>query len=439
LTRASRALLGAAIATHLLFLVSWRTGTLNPLFFDPVVTHGRRGWDFYALYQAGHNVLRGDSAYESDGSRIDVAVPGGTYTPYRYLPLTAYTLGAALSLLPPLWAYRLWVAFTELTLLACVALTWRIVPDPDRRARLAAMWLVYTPYYLELYMGQFSLVQGAFVFLMLLAAVGASLTARLDLPWIGSVLWKQNTALFAPLMARLGRWRALAGLAVLVTLTSLPYFLLVPGSAPAFLRNLQSDPPWFQLGNLGFRQLVFDAMWSAGDAWGFEISPAAYAAAQTAVVIVFLALPLAFTLLDPRPDVVRHLALWMCAYFLIYHHVWEHHYVMLLPVLVVLAMRGKGPWVWAIYALLALPTPYSLIDPQGRVAVLDAMRWTPIRPLWQDLAYHAAKALPTLALYLLLAWRIARPVAARWRAGRFYLWPLSTDDASTCPPRTARP
>ena len=146
MTRASRALLGAAIATHLLLLVSWRTGTLNPLFFDAVVTHGRRGWDFYALYQAGHNVLRGDSAYESDGTQIDVAIPDGTYTPYRYLPLTAYTLGAALNLLPPLWAYRLWVAFTELVLLACVALTWRIVPGPNRRARLAAMWLVYTPY-----------------------------------------------------------------------------------------------------------------------------------------------------------------------------------------------------------------------------------------------------------------------------------------------------
>lgn len=438
MTRASRALLGAAIATHLLLLVSWRTGTLNPLFFDAVVTQGRRGWDFYALYQAGHNVLRGDSAYESDGSRIEVVIPGGTYTPYRYLPLTAYTLGAALNLLPPRWAYRLWVAITEVTLLACLALTWRIVPNPNRRARLAAMWLVYTPYYLELYMGQFSFVQGALVFLMLLAAglrtaAYASLTARFDLPWIASVLWKQNTALFAPLMARLGRWRALAGLAALVALTSLPYFLLVPGSAAAFMRNLQSDPPWFQLGNLGFRQLVFDAMWSAGDVLGVEIPAASYAAAQTAVVVVFLALPLALTVLDPRPDVVRHLALWMSTYFLIYHHVWEHHYVMLLPVLVVLAMRAEGPWIWAIYALLALPTPYYLIDPQGQAAVLDAMRWTPIRPLWQDLAYHASKALPTLALYVLLAWRVARPVVARWREGQFYLWPLRTEDARPAP------
>ena len=61
----SRVLLGAAILIHLAMLLSWRTGTLNPLFFDATVTHGRRGWDFYALYQAGHNVLTGHSAYES--------------------------------------------------------------------------------------------------------------------------------------------------------------------------------------------------------------------------------------------------------------------------------------------------------------------------------------------------------------------------------------
>jgi hypothetical protein len=259
----------------------------------------------------------------------------------------------------------------------------------------------------------------------LLAAASAPWGARYDLPWVASVLWKQNTALFAPLMARLGRWRALGILTGLVAFTALPYFALVPGSAPAFLRNLESGSPWFQLGNLGFRQLVFDAMWSAGDVLGFEIPTSWYTAAQTAVVILFLALPLALTVLDPRPNVVYHLSLWMSTYFLIYHHVWEHHYVMILPVLVVLAMRERSPWWWVIYALLALPTPFYLIDPQGQVAVLDAMRWTPIRPLWQDLAYHASKALPVLALYCLLAWRIARPIVARWRARQFYLWPLA--------------
>ena len=74
--------------------------------------------------------------------------------------------------------------------------------------------------------------------------------------------------------------------------------------------------------------------------------------------------------------------------------------------------------------ILSLPTPFYAVDPQGQVAVLDAMRWTPIRPLWQDLWVHASKALPTLVLFSWLAWGIARPILADWRKGRFYLWPL---------------
>jgi hypothetical protein len=97
---------------------------------------------------------------------------------------------------------------------------------------------------------------------------------------------------------------------------------------------------------------------------------------------------------------------------------------MLLPVLVVLSMRRESGWLWAIYVLLALPTPFYLIDPHGQVAVMDAMRWTPIRPLWQDLAYHASKALPALLLYALLVWQIGAPIVRRWHKGEVTLWPL---------------
>ncbi len=422
--RTARAVLIIAVLVHLSFLVSWRTGALNPLFFDATVTHGRRGWDFYALYQAGHNALTGYSVYESDGSRIDMVIPGGTYTPFRYLPVVAYTLGALFNLVSPIWAYRLWVATVEVVLLVCVALTWRLVADPDRRARLTAMWLCYSPFYLEMYMGQFSLVQGAFVFVMLLFALRDQLDFRFDLAWVGSVLWKQNTALFVPLMARLGRWRALALVGLAVVLTCAPYFALYPGSLQAFGRNFVSGPPWFQLGNLGFRQLAFDALWAVGDTLGVEISPALHVGVQWGIALGFLGLSLSLTLLARRLNVVLHIALWTATFFLVYHHVWEHHYVMLLPVLVVLLMRRESLLLWVLYLFLALPTPFYLIDPHGRVAVLDAMRWTPIRPLWQDLVYHASKALPTLALYLWLVVQIGRPVVDEWRAGRFYLWPL---------------
>jgi hypothetical protein len=212
---------------------------------------------------------------------------------------------------------------------------------------------------------------------------------------------------------------------LLLLLTSGPYFLLVPGSLDAFMRNFASAPPWFQFGNLGFRQLVFDAMWSVGDLLDIEISDSFYVGAQRALVGFFLCVPAVLTVLDRRLDAVTHLSLWMATYFLAYHHVWEHHYVMALPVLVTLSMRDDSPWIWGVYVLLALPTPYCLIDPHRQVAVLDAMRWTPIRPLWQDVAYHASKAVPILVLYCVLAWRIFSPILHEWRQGRFYLWPLT--------------
>jgi hypothetical protein len=441
-SRVSRVLLGAAILVHLFILVSWRTGTLNPLFFDATVTHGVRAWDFYALYQAGHNVLTGHSAYQSDGAVIEVVIPGGTYTPFRYLPLSAYSLGVLLNAVPPRWAYRLWVAFVEGVLLACIVLTWHTATDPNKRARLAAMWLLYTPFYLELYMGQFSFVQGALVFVMLVLALREQIKWPFDLAWVGSVLWKQNTALFLPLMIRLRRWRALLLLALLITLTAVPYFALVPGSLDAFLGNFRGEPPWFQLGNLGFRQLVFDAQWSLGDVLGLEWPARSYQVVQWTVVALIVGVGLALLVLDPCPNALLHTCLWTTAYFLIYHHVWEHHYVMLLPVLVALAIRPpaasgprESPLLWALYALLALPTPLAAIDPHGQVAVLDAMRWTPIRPLWQDLWYHSSKSLPALVLYGWLAWGIfkgiAPPILAQWRQGRFALWsPLEPRDGA---------
>ena len=71
-------------------------------------------------------------------------------------------------------------------LLTCIAMTWRTEQDPDKRARLVALWLLYTPFYLELYMGQFSFVQAALVFVMLRLAQREQAGWPFDLAWIGA-------------------------------------------------------------------------------------------------------------------------------------------------------------------------------------------------------------------------------------------------------------
>lgn len=410
--RSSWLILIVAGLLHLGLLVGWRWQLpLVPYFFDATVLSGGRGLDFYSIYQAGYNARHGWDIYEGDPARVTVVVP--YFTPYRYLPVVAYTVGAGLSLLPPLRAYQAWVVVLELTLLGCAALTWRRTrTDPNLAARLTAMWLVFTPYYLELFMGQFSLVQGALILGVLLAVAGpprqragealAAPRARwFDGLWVASVLWKINTVILAPVWLRLGRWRTVAAMAGLVAVTTLPYFLVFPAHAGDLLaNNFGNRVAGHELGNLGFRQLVFEALAVAG------AGPAAQQAAQWAVVAAVGGLSLALTWRRPRAPVAALVSLWLAAFFLASPQVWEHHYVMLLPALVV-AYRARPSWGLAVvWLLLALPTPFGFIGLQPVIAANHDLRAFALEPAWQPLAQHAAKALPTLALF----WYWARQV-----------------------------
>lgn len=406
------ALLGVALLVHLSLLGSWRLGYWDRFTFDSTATRGDRGWDLFAVYQAGRNVRDGVSAYETSDDAIDVVVP--RLTPFRYLPVSAYTVGAALTLLSPLWAFRLWVAFVECVLLGCAYASWRRGGSGREGAVLAAMWLAFTPYYLEIYLGQFTLVQAALVYAMLLAWESGAGGWRLGVPWTLSLLWKQNTGLLAPLMLRTGRWRLVAAAGLAVLAASAPHFLRHPGALGAFLANFRSGPPGAQLGNLGVRQFLY----SVAAALGPKLSPAAHSAIQNAWVALVLLVALWLTARRPVADPVPLACLWVTSYFLVYHHVWEHHYVLLLPVLVTLYRREHSPVVVALWALLAVWTPYILVDPAALAAYHMPMRWTPLEPAWVDVAYHASKALPATGLWAYAAWLSAGGTPARRPTGR---------------------
>jgi hypothetical protein len=417
LRRSSWALLGTAAVLHLGVLIGWRWQLpLVPFFFDATVLSGGRGLDFYSIYQAGYNARHGLDIYEGDPARVPVVVP--YFTPYRYLPVVAYTVGAGLSLLTPLSAYKAWVVAIELALLACVASTYLVARrDPDLFARLAAMWLVFSPYYLELFMGQFSLIQAVLVWGMLVAAWPASsspwplpqgkdsdvatelmLPLSFDLLWINSVLWKITTVLFLPVLARLRRWRAIVLAVVLAVILTAPYFIIFPDHWVDFERNnLGGRVAGHELGNLGLRQLVFEALSVLG------ASPALQQAAQLGLVVMVLAVAMWATFRPPRLDVVAGLALWITVFFLISPQVWEHHHVMLLPALVGLYAARRSRAVLAVWLLLALPTPFGFIGLQPVIASNHDLRAFALEPAWWLLLQHASKALPTLLLFGLAA------------------------------------
>lgn len=425
----TRLLLLIAVLVHGGMLLGWRwQNPLVPYFFDATVLSGGRGLDFYSIYQAGYNARQGADIYEGDPARIDVVVP--YFTPYRYLPSVAYTVGAALSLFSPLTAYKIWVVVIELTLLLCVIITWRKVHrqhGADLAARLTAMWLAFTPFYLELFMGQFSLVQAALVFGMLVFSVDAPKAAKPHLNpavgwlWLISILWKINTLIFAPVFVRWRRWRILILTALTIGLTTLPYFVIFPAHGRDFLlNNFGNSVAGHELGNLGFRQLVFELLAPYG------ASPMVQRGAQMMVIALVLGLALRLTFWPSPPQAqstspntrslnleswnlnlgVWNLNLWLTAFFLVSPQIWEHHYVMLLPVLVV-SYWQKPHWALALIWLgLALPTPFGFIGLQPVIAANHDLRAFALEPAWQPLLQHASKAAPTLGLFIYLAYRL---------------------------------
>ena len=424
-------ILACAGLLHLGLLIGWRwQQPLVPYFFDATVLSGGRGLDFYSIYQAGYNARHGWDIYEGDPSRVQVVVPYST--PFRYLPPVAYTVGAALSLLSPLAAYKAWVVIVELTLLLCAGSTlWLTRRELDLGVRLAAMWLVFTPYYLELFMGQFSLIQAALIFGTLLlafrpparAGAAARLPPAFDWLWIASLLWKVNTVLFAPVWLRLRRWRALAAAAILGAVLTLPYFAIFPAHFGDFLaNNFGQSVRGHELGNLGLRQLVFELLAIAGAGEPLQ------RAAQLALVALVVGAALALTLRRPVPLVANLLALWLAAFFLISPQVWEHHYVMLLPALVLAYWQRPGWLPAALWLLFALPTPFGFTALGPMLAANHDLRAFALEPVGLLILQHASKAVPAALVFVYLACETLREPAA----------PTSTADSSASSPSFSR-
>jgi hypothetical protein len=388
---------------HVVGLLSLHFGYLDPLFSD-TETHIGQGSDFFAVHSAGHNFLHGDSVYAAyEGSGVPYAYP------FRYLPSTGFSLGALLSLLPPWVAYWGWVVLSECLLLFNVALTWRLAPSQSSRVIGTVMWLLFTPFYVELFVGQFSFVMGSVMFWLGLSLVAGD-RRRVFATWLASLLLKANSLILLPVAWRTGWLREAALGIVVVAALNLPYFLLAPGSWTVWSANFDfasgrsiADP---HAGNLGLSSV--QSLLRA-DLHG----PLADVALQWGPAVVIASL--AATALSNRRRVVPLIALWTCVYFLVHDEVWEHHYTMLLPVLVLLVIFEPQLRRAAVltYVLIALPTPYALFQsapaPEPRVWFFDAQQdWSQL----EVYAYHLAKVLPVLALWGVLSWTLARGDAA---------------------------
>lgn len=354
--------------------------------------------DFLAVYASGLRVREGRSPYTREPH------PGLPFHyRFRYLPAVAWLLGAPLSTLPPRAAWWVWIAACELLLLACIAALARRMPGRPGAAA-ALLLLLASPYFLELYMGQFTFATCALAVLALLrleqrSGLGGRLTAAASLA--ASFLLKVFPAVVLPAL-----WRRRSALAVGIAAgaallaLSLPGFTAHSGDWAVFYAdNFEPRLDGLDAGNYGLPYALHLAAGGLGVAW----SPDTWSRFARLWQGGLLAATALLVLSSRQPSLLLGAATLLLAHFLSYAQVWEHHMsgalLVVLAAACVFERRGEGralAWLFGAALLLALPTPFALLDRE-----LDPRVWDPAAgwPLAQRLLLPACKALPLLAAY----------------------------------------
>lgn len=371
-------------------LASLETRWLGPLFADTRNRPGPAG-DFFAVYHAGRQIITGLSPY----AKPETPKVTPPFAPFRYPPGVAFVLGVPLTILPPWIAYVFWIAVLESLLVLALILARRRFEDHRMADLVSAAWLLFTPYFLELWMGQFTFFAAVLTFLALEA-------------WdrrrsrVGDLLWSAASALkifplaLAPAVLKARRLRALVTCALVLAL-ALVWFLWHPNDWREFSRLNGSEPDLrsFHAGNLGLQAFAYRLV-----AVSYRpLQAAEWRWVALAMTIGLAGITAAAALLPRRPDARVTAALALLLLPLVSKHAWEHHYVVALPAMTLLAIAWQGSrqhlFVLAVcYLVICLPTP--IVFWQDKPSMWDPeVAWPPM----QRAAYHAGKPLAALALF----------------------------------------
>ncbi|MBN2564157.1 MAG: DUF2029 domain-containing protein [Candidatus Eisenbacteria bacterium] len=405
----ARVLMVVALLLHAFLLLSVTTQSrpvVWALHNDMVHRQGPAA-DFFSIYHASASLSDGRSPYsfEDDGRTP-------YFFPYRYMPIVAQ-MGRLMLWIPPMAAYHSWVILLEVMLVVLIILVWRVLTG-WRRVFGVCCLLLSTPYFLEVYMGQFTFATTALL--------AFSLVSSACLVYVLAVLLKMYPLAAGVAFVRTRRWKCFALAAVALGLLTIPYFATHLDDLRAF-RALNLKVPagvagGLHSGNYGFAYLLYLLLKGSG------LSPAW--PAFTGILHVFLLGATAVVVFMSRD---KRLVVGACAmvlaHFAGYAQVWEHHYsgVIVLGVLLLSQWRDGSrlvPVTVAALVLMALPTPFALFDVARDPAVWDpSTDWS----LGASVAVVIPKALPLFALYVasmvpLLAAGVRSPREALRSLGR---------------------
>ena len=351
---------------HISFLLSLSTGHWDSC-FHAAMNKEDKGVDFFAVYFTGSQLLNHDSIYPVEKTTVNgkskyklkEKLPGDDErriraSPFRYLPTAAYP-AILMNLVAPWTAYNLWIILHEILFFMCIFMLGMHFRSVKAMHVAAAMYLFFTPWYPEIWWGQHSLLQSFFVLCMLLS-ISSGRSGRAAGWWITSVLWKINTAICLPAFIRWRRWRSIGWLLIAAAITCGPYFILNPEEITKFLVMNFRPPDAAYSGNFGLQALLADILIG----YGYDKSSPERITVILSTTVIILLICLITTVLAKRDRFAECVCLWFTSTLLVYQDVWEHHYLMLLPVITFLYLKRPGRFLWFAWLLMAFPTTYWL-------------------------------------------------------------------------------
>jgi len=373
-----------AIAIHIFFILSLIFGFLNCLFHDSTYRLGQ-GSDFYAFYQAGHNVLFGQSPYEKINKYYVVPY---SYN-YRYLPFFAFTFGVLLNIFPPLVAYWVWVSFIILLIWYSCWITNKLCIQLDKPKWVSnvaiGMWLCFSPIYLELYMGQITLFVGILTFFSLYSEMKGKETQGAFFWTLGGLL-KLVPFVLTPAILSSGRARKvfISIISTIIAIISFGFTLFL-----FFLEyNLEATGKFYNHnGNFDFKNFIYLLSILIIPSNNWVVSNSRFI--NIILLIIFFGLSGIATVYSE--DYLVSISLFASSYFLVFSGIWEHHFTFLLPFIIILWIRDESRIKWfLIFLVFALPTPFYFLN---------------VYNLWNlpfTLIYKASKTVPILIFFTLL-------------------------------------
>jgi hypothetical protein len=326
---------------------------------------------------------------------------------YRYHPLFILTIGQLLASLKMATAHHVWIAINEVLLFIGLLYLRRLLPDWRHFIAAAGLLAIWSPYYLEVYMGNSTFVVTMLSLMAFYHYRRGQRAAFLALLTAG-ILIKPPPLVFLPILLVRKQWTSIGIVLAAIIVTAAPYFVLHPDQWAIFRRiNTEAVPlAGFAIhaGTQGLHGLVVTLCTRLSGVPTAEL--ASYSQLPAGCQVLIRLWPLLFIVpsflatwrLRNQPDAA--VFLWTATYILGYKDVWEHSYTFLIAGLVYLWLSGRVNRVLFLICAIAvaLPTAFALYDD----TTLPPGPYDPEHswPLAIAILHHATKPIWVLILWL---------------------------------------